>query len=198
MQSHSADLRPVDLNAVRQATLLLTTWNAGNAEPMPSDLAALIPDNARGYDLVVMGFQESTYSVKEKHSSAIEPCIVHLQTEIEAQLQVTQDAASSPFFLVRHCRRAQMQLFVYARTSLRPFINNVVDKKENTGILGVFPNKVSLNNPPTHTHTQTQTQMHTQYKYLYIHLFTRAHTHTHTHLPTYIYIYTHTYTRHDE
>jgi len=47
-------------------------------------------------------------------------------------------------FQVEHNRRAQMQLYVFARKSLRPFIKAVERDGENTGFMSIVANKVNL------------------------------------------------------
>ncbi|RYY80996.1 hypothetical protein EON63_16445 [archaeon] len=86
---------------------------------------------------------------------------------------------------MEHCHRAQLQLYVFARTSLQHRIKHVDKSIENTGILHVFPNKGGL----LVTFTVDGTKLafvschlaaH-EVSYLYGHSI-NIHTHTHNHI----------------
>ena len=99
-----------------------------------------IPINGKDYDIIAIGLQESTYSMKDGDevkdgSNASEGCIKHLASEFAAVL-------GKDFFVLEHARRAQMQLYVYARLNLQSAISNIEKSAENTGFLHIFPNKV--------------------------------------------------------
>ena len=47
-------------------------------------------------------------------------------------------------FQFEQVRRGQMQLIIFAKVSVSPFVKLLGKTKENTGFLNVFPNKVGL------------------------------------------------------
>jgi hypothetical protein len=52
--------------------------------------------------------------------------------------------SGSEFYVVEYVRRAQLQLFIFARRNLSSHISDVVTSAENTGFLHIFPNKVHI------------------------------------------------------
>jgi len=138
---------------LRNVRLLVATWNAGNAEPDPSQFKHMMPDKGEGYDMIVIGLQESTYALgvsktdeepkapaattseDSSNNSLLLPCVEHLSKQFCSHL-------GSNFYMVAHNRRAQLQLFVFARITLQSSINNIEKTSENTGFMHVFPNKV--------------------------------------------------------
>lgn len=120
----------------RQAKIFCGTWNMGNAQA--EGLKFFIPEDGKDYDIFAIGLQESTYTVGDESKdggSTSEGCIKHLSQELETII-------GKSFFIVEHARRAQMQLFVFARVSLKKHISNIEKSAENTGFLHIFPNKV--------------------------------------------------------
>lgn len=139
---------------MRNVRLLVATWNAGNAEPDPSQFKHIMPDKGEGYDLIVIGLQESTYALgasktdddepaapaatsddASANNSLLLPCVENLSKKFCNHL-------GSNFYMVAHNRRAQLQLFVFARITLQNAISNIEKTSENTGFMHVFPNKV--------------------------------------------------------
>ena len=142
--------------------VFVTTWNMGNAEAEGFENVFNEENYVNRFDIFVIGLQESTYSLKSKGarerpisvasagavsgasiaggasggtSKESQNCIEHLGALID-------DILGPKFYRVRHCYRAQLQLYVFARKTLAPRISNVEQSIENTGFLHVFPNKV--------------------------------------------------------
>lgn len=128
--------------------ILTIQWNVGNARP--NGFHDLIPKNGDGFDLIVLGLQESTYYVpsavvreesmegdresKKSMKDRFSPCYQDILDQIG-------EVIGKEFTLIRSTARMQMQLVIYSRKHLRPIIRNVRISKENTGYLHVFPNK---------------------------------------------------------
>jgi hypothetical protein len=131
------------------------SWNMGNA---PADgLDKFIPSMGGNFDLLAIGLQESQYKVDAASSSsssssaankntsnflenmekAFDPSIAHLAGQISSIL-------GPDFYLVDHANRYQMQLLIFARMKLQKAIKNIEKTVENTGIMGVWPNKGGL------------------------------------------------------
>mgnify|MGYP003385620979 FL=1 len=141
--------KTIDLS--RDVKLLTLSWNVGNAETQPQQYHHMIPPNGEGYDLIVIGLQESTYvmgadpnvepmppSADQKNDDpTLLACIVQFK-------KCLSDHIGSGFYLVAHNVRAQMQIYVFARTSLKEHISNIEMCAENTGFMHVFPNKGGL------------------------------------------------------
>lgn len=102
------------------------------------------------YDVIALGCQESTYHYspkpkfekeKEKEKDGQADCIADLRDKI-------MNILGDDYEIVEHNRRAQMQLFVIVRCDL--VADNTISKSkiemnaENTGLLGIFPNKGGL------------------------------------------------------
>lgn len=96
-----------------------------------------IPKNGGDYDIIAIGLQESTYTDEDsvRNITDTEQSIKDLSRDICAILGFS-------FYLVEHARRAQLQLFIFAKISLKNVISNVEKSAENTGFLHIFPNKV--------------------------------------------------------
>jgi hypothetical protein len=124
----------------RQAKIFCGTWNMGNAQG--ENMKHFIPEDGNDYDIIAIGLQESTYKIGDESkegSSTSEGCIKHLSQELETIL-------GKNFFIVEHARRAQMQLYIFARVTLKKHITNIEKSAENTGFLHIFPNKVANSN----------------------------------------------------
>jgi hypothetical protein len=101
----------------------------GNAEPQGMEKIFNNHSAINQYDLIVLGLQESTYGNMDS--------ISHLSKYLT-------DLFGNEYFLVQHCYRAQLQLYVFGKIHLRSRITHIEQSIENTGILHVFPNKVSI------------------------------------------------------
>jgi len=103
----------------------------GNATP--TGLEVVFKSNSiENYGLVCIGLQESTYKSDQPD------CVAE-------QLNEIIDKALGPKFVqVEYCRRAQLQMFIFAEKSVRGSITNIEKQVENTGFLHVFPNKGGL------------------------------------------------------
>lgn len=149
-----------DHKSLRKINLHMITWNAGNAEVNPKQFQYLLPNNCKDMDLIVIGLQESTYTIgadpnieptapvnnnisddnntnntnNDTLTNSLMPCIAHLKS-------LLTDYIGSEFTLIAHNKRAQMQLYIFARNYLLPYITNLEMTAENTGFLHVFPNK---------------------------------------------------------
>jgi hypothetical protein len=83
------------LESHKNLRLMIVTWNMGNAKA--EGLENILPATGSGYDLIVLGLQESTYTVKAKDENKekagnskrkikVEPCVSILMDQIEAVL----------------------------------------------------------------------------------------------------------------
>jgi hypothetical protein len=121
----------------RKAKVFCGTWNMGNAQG--ERVGHFLPKNGGDYDVFAIGLQESTYSVGDDNKASLhfEPCLKHLREEFASIL-------GPDFYIVEHARRAQLQLYVFAKISLQKSISHVQKSAENTGFLHIFPNKACL------------------------------------------------------
>jgi hypothetical protein len=110
--------------------LFVASWNVGNAKP--DGIEQLLPVGGGGYDLIVLGMQESTYTAELDKD-----CIHELRDMITSTV-------GTEYGIIKHNRRAQMQLYIIASNSIIKSITNIEANAENTGLLGIFPNKVNL------------------------------------------------------
>lgn len=115
---------------------------------------AVITDN----DVICIGLQESTYnknplkkqestynkrsSLKKQLSKSMEG-VLDIQGRGELASQIT-DILGDTFYQVQSCKRAQLQMFLFAKTAIKDRISHPEKSVENTGFLGVFPNKGGL------------------------------------------------------
>lgn len=118
--------------------IFVSSWNVGNSCPN-NDLREFIPEEGGDYDMLVLGMQESTYKISDTSYPITgidigEACILDLKEKV-------LNIVGREYILVQLVRRSQMQVFVIAKKSLLPNISNVQANAENTGILGIFPNK---------------------------------------------------------
>src|SRR5438105_3658885 len=113
----------------RDLKLMTCSWNVGNAEANPHQLKHLFPHHGEGFDIIVIGLQESTYKIgggfeddegpaspsspapepaSEAHKASgldnlLQPCYAHLSD------MLTQHAGPN-FYLAALNKRVQMQL----------------------------------------------------------------------------------------
>ncbi len=52
-----------DHKNTRRVNLYLISWNVGNAEVNPKQFPHLLPNSCKDMDLIVIGLQESTYTI---------------------------------------------------------------------------------------------------------------------------------------
>lgn len=93
----------IKLESHKTVKLMVVTWNMGNAKA--EGLDHVLPANGLGYDLIVLGLQESTYAVKgdkeksqspsQKRKGKVDPCVAQLMDQIESIL-------GADFVMVRH------------------------------------------------------------------------------------------------
>lgn len=110
------------------------SWNMGNAAQVGFSTILDEKDGFDKFDIIVLGLQESTYTLD---GNIALDSIAHLKGQLE-------DMMGNGFFTVQHCFRAQLQLYVFAKNGLKSRITNIEQSIENTGFLGVFPNKGGL------------------------------------------------------
>jgi endonuclease/exonuclease/phosphatase family metal-dependent hydrolase len=115
--------------------ILITTWNMGNAEPAGLQSIFGSKSDIENFDVFAIGLQESTYTMKAGGKDA--DCISQLAA-------LLKEIFGPNYYLVAHCHRAQMQLYLFAKGSLKHRIGNLEMSIENTGFLHVFPNKGGL------------------------------------------------------
>ncbi len=114
--------------------VFVTSWNMGNAEAEGMNFIFSEKEALMKYDIFAIGLQESTYVV---NANSTLDSIMHLKAYLE-------ELFYENFYVVEHCYRAQLQMYVFARYSLKNRITNIEKCIENTGFLHVFPNKGGL------------------------------------------------------
>jgi hypothetical protein len=116
-----------------EVKLLVASWNMGNAKA--TNLDVLIPNQGAGYDMIVLGCQESTYKAKKGITTLfMDASVAELRDSVEA-------AIGDEFYRAHYVKQVQMQLLIYARKEMRSRISNLEYSTENTGFFGVLPNK---------------------------------------------------------
>jgi hypothetical protein len=134
------------------SSLPISGWNMGNARA--DEFGRVIPVGGGDYDIIVLGLQEATWSIKKETRKSIDPSMGSgsqtdedpKKSELDCVRQLLSDVGEvlGPTFpLVVRNRRVQMQQLVYAREVIRDRITNIQKFAENTGFFHVFPNKVS-------------------------------------------------------
>lgn len=128
----------------------------GNARA--DEFGRVIPIGGGDYDIIVLGLQEATWTIKKEPRKSMDPNMVSLsedepskKTDPDCVRQLLNDlneVLTPNFPLVVRIRRVQMQLLVFAKQSVRDRITNIEKIAENTGFFHVFPNKVATN--PNH------------------------------------------------
>ena len=127
----------------RSVKIFCGTWNMGNAKGELVD--SFLPAKGGDYDIIVVGLQESTYTVEYAADDDAKRSISEKMAYEQSIKDLSRDFCSilgSNFFIVEHARRAQLQLFIFAKLSLKSVIGHVEKSAENTGFLHIFPNKV--------------------------------------------------------
>ena len=127
----------------RSVKIFCGTWNMGNAKGELVD--SFLPAKGGDYDIIVVGLQESTYTVEYAADDDVRRSISEKMAYEQSIKDLSRDFCSilgSNFFIVEHARRAQLQLFIFAKLSLKSFISHIEKSAENTGFLHIFPNKV--------------------------------------------------------
>lgn len=122
----------------------------GNARA--DEFGRVIPLGGGDYDIVVLGLQEATWSMKKEARRSIDPSMSMSEDEPQSKksdpdcvrqlLNDLNEVFGPNFPLVVRIRRVQMQLLVFAKQSIRDRITNIEKFAENTGFFHVFPNKV--------------------------------------------------------
>jgi hypothetical protein len=147
-----------------------TGWNMGNARA--DEFGRVIPAGGGDYDIIVLGLQEATWSLKKEPRKSMDPssfsdqddkksepdCVRQLLNDLNEvfgpEFPLVCCPVSFPFFashsgqVVRN-RRVQMQQLVFARQSVRERITKIEKFAENTGFFHVFPNKVCCSRLPS-------------------------------------------------
>ena len=120
-----------------QVKLLCITWNVGNAAP--KEYNELIPKDGEGYDIIAIGLQEATFRGKSiRQSISLDACLNQILNGI---LGVLNETNNDIWYKIQSVKRAQMNLLMFARTSLESRITRVEKSVENTGLFHVLPNK---------------------------------------------------------
>eukprot|EP00603_Paraphysomonas_imperforata_P012512 CAMPEP_0114463498 /NCGR_PEP_ID=MMETSP0104-20121206/7397_1 /TAXON_ID=37642 ORGANISM="Paraphysomonas imperforata, Strain PA2" /NCGR_SAMPLE_ID=MMETSP0104 /ASSEMBLY_ACC=CAM_ASM_000202 /LENGTH=703 /DNA_ID=CAMNT_0001636453 /DNA_START=116 /DNA_END=2227 /DNA_ORIENTATION=- len=137
--------------------ILTVSWNMGNA--MSDCFDRILPFQGGSYDIVALGLQESTYSVRTGSNAPApsgtagdnggsggggssggggeDDCVLQLVAQVKEVL-------SDDFYMVAHNKRAQMQQLIFARNDVRSRVSNIKLYAENTGFFHIFPNKGGL------------------------------------------------------
>eukprot|EP00035_Acanthoeca_spectabilis_P028507 m.471030 g.471030 ORF g.471030 m.471030 type:complete len:635 (+) comp30503_c0_seq1:218-2122(+) len=159
LDAHIRSTRPESMDEGHEAVvhnpleikLCVATFNLGNAPLDPSTLHLWI-DPAEGYDLVAVGLQESwTGSFTSFAQSGGSGSIGGGRSVDKAR---TPDTASPTAVLEQHLgptftklvetSRGEMKLVVFNRTTPKQPVHSVEVSAENTGALGIAPNKGGL------------------------------------------------------
>ena len=142
-------------NKEKEIKLFCGTWNMGNAKAV--GLEQFIPEGGGGYDIIVIGLQESSYINKDHHQNTknkmrlsgstksqkvtIDQVIFNIDASVSNIKAIFISFLGPKYYMVDHESRFQMQLFVFALHSLKTSISNVERRCQNTGTLRM-PNKV--------------------------------------------------------
>jgi hypothetical protein len=129
----------------RNLKVFVGTWNMGNKRGEGMD--DFLPTADGDFDIIAIGLQESTYSVgdtKDASQAVFDACIAHLSQEFTSIL-------GPQYYIVKQVKRAQLQLYIFAKKVLKTSISDIHWSAENTGFLHVFPNKVIFK-PRSHHH----------------------------------------------
>ena len=117
--------------------LLCLTWNVGNA--IPKEYDKLIPKDGEGYDIIAIGLQEATFRGRSiRQSISLDACLNQILNGI---LNVLNETNNHTWYKIQSVKRAQMNLFMFARTAIQSRIACVEKSVENTGLFHVLPNK---------------------------------------------------------
>jgi hypothetical protein len=135
------DIIEKESSSLDEVKVFVTSWNMGNAEP--EGFAHILKEkNAfNEFDIFAIGLQESTFPVK-RMSVGNAASGTHESINYFANYLMTEIFDDKTFFVINHCYRAQLQLFLVAKLSLKDRITKIESCMENTGFLHVFPNKV--------------------------------------------------------
>lgn len=146
------------------------TWNVGNAEPSPGDLATWLPEpGAEESDVVAVGTQENSFSTKggshsattttgadgddeaEGEKAKLPENAKQSQREKDAKLwdSMVADRLGPSFTVVKHIVLWEMRLTVYAKKTYTKGLNKCISHIEAAssatgGPGGVFGNKGGL------------------------------------------------------
>ncbi len=120
---------------LQESTWLQAIYPSKFADRELSEKAEKANSQKSGTDLITEGF--GFIVDRLSHFESPELCVNQLKSSIQTTL-------GDGFYLVAHNKRAQLQLFVYARVELKPRIREVHRSVENTGFLHLFPNKGGL------------------------------------------------------
>jgi hypothetical protein len=136
------DIIEKESSSFDEVKIFVTSWNMGNAEP--EGFAHILKEkNAfKEFDIFAIGLQESTFPVKGM-SIGNAASGTHESINYFANYLMTEVFDDKTFFVINHCYRAQLQLFLIAKLSLKDRITGIESCMENTGFLHVFPNKVN-------------------------------------------------------
>lgn len=121
--------------------ILTLSWNMGNA--MADCFDRILPFAGGANDIIALGLQESTYTIKNVSSANLtqsptdDDCVLQLVAQVKEVL-------TDEFYMVAHNKRAQMQQLIFARNDLRSRVSKVKLYAENTGFFHIFPNKGGL------------------------------------------------------
>lgn len=136
-----------------EASVLCFTWNVGNAAPVDTEHHAWIPAGGRGFDLVVVGTQESAGWDKEEklrasHTQARGKPSADLDgitlenVALGAWERLVLGRLGGGWAVVRHVALMGMRLTVYARReAIAGSITNVRSARSATGLGGQVGNK---------------------------------------------------------
>lgn len=112
--------------------VLITTWNVGNEEP--KDFESLCKPAMLAFtklDMLVLGLQESTYTPRQGVS----------KSDLGHFFDHVADYLGSGWFAIRTKSLGQMQIGVFAKNQLKPFVSDVHCAVERTGFADVVSNK---------------------------------------------------------
>jgi hypothetical protein len=112
--------------AYQPLKIFVGSWNLGNTQPS-EDLTDWLPNDQ--YDIVAVGVQECKYSPKQGGGCK------------EAWCELVTNTLGSNYQRLAFVSLREIRLTVHARKQIVPYITNVQEAKEATGIANVLGNK---------------------------------------------------------
>lgn len=116
------------------------TWNVGNKQPRAAEFSLVEPGGG-GFDLIVIGAQECTYTVKEDTVDKIYDIWGKHRSGLHNWFGIVSSHLGEDYGIVECESLLEMRLVIFAKKSAASLITNVQKITEATGIAGVVGNK---------------------------------------------------------
>ena len=116
------------------------TWNVGNKQPRAAEFN-LVEAGGGGFDLIVIGTQECTYTVKEEAVDKIYDIWGKQRCGLHNWFGIINSHLGEEYGIVECDSLLEMRLVIFAKRSAANLIANVQKITEATGIAGVVGNK---------------------------------------------------------